>query len=222
MTSMSEPQEYRNQFWCREHLLQVVGILILLMTGVYILVLEIPRTAWGIGSGFGLILGACLLTLLSSRFSKMRVIITDSKLTLKTPTKSVVTSWKDIRRIEEVWGFYSGDRSYLVRTPQGTIGIPDSIECCEELLAIIQERSGKRIVSEWRGAKESLYEEWHDFLRWVRTHPLELLTILLIIGGTAYAATRWVIRERQLYRAMPGISLRTGDLSSPRRDDPSS
>ena len=77
------------------------------------------------------------------------------------------------------------------------------------MLAIIQQRSGQCISSEWRGLKADVRDDWVAFLRWVRIHPLELLIILLIIGGTVYAATRWLIRERQLYGPSErlGISL---------------
>ncbi len=154
---------------------------------------------WGVGAGIGLIIAGCFFLWLLWFYSKTKFRVTDNQLTLGRPNKTIGTTWKDIRRIEEVWGFYSGDRSYLVRTPHGTIGIPDTIERCDELLAIIQERSGKRIISEWRGAKDSLREEWQAFLVWLRTHPLELVVILAIIGAVTYAATRWAIKEYHTY-----------------------
>ena len=130
---------------------------------------------------------------------KTTVVVTEARLILRQFHKTLEARWDEIQSIRKLFTIYAG-YSYLVKTKQGiTLGIPDTIKYHEELLAIIQQRSGQRISSEWRGLKVDVRDDWLAFLRWVRTHPLELLIILLIIGGTVYAATRWLIRERQLY-----------------------
>ena len=201
-------QEYKLRFWCWGNVFQLSAICVAQGTGIYVLFKSPYSNPWGVGTGTGLIIAGCFFLWFLWFYSRTKVLITDDQLILKRPDKTIPASWKDIRRIEEVWGFYSGDRSYLVRTPHSVIGIPDTIERCDELLAIIQERSGKRIVSEWRGAKDSLREEWQVFLRWLRTHPLELLMILAIVGAVTYTATRWAIREYHTYH--PANSRKTG------------
>jgi hypothetical protein len=192
-------QEYKLQFWCWGNFFQFSAICVTLGTGIYALLKSLHGNLWGVGAGIGLILAGCFFLWLLWFYCKTKISVTGGQLILKRPNTTIATSWKDIRRIEEAWGFYSGDRSYFVRTPHGTIGIPDTIERCEELLTIIQERSGKRIISEWRGAKDTIREDWFAFMRWIQTHRAEFIVIILIIGTVITLATRWAINEYRSY-----------------------
>lgn len=190
-------QEYKMRFWCEERVFQLGAIFTVLIVGIWVLLRSLDRNPWGFWSGIGGIIGAGFLASLLYYGCMRRILITGDQLIMKDLDRIRSTKWADIRRIEEVWSWSS--RSFYVRTPQGIINIPDTIERCEELLQIIQERSGKRIVSEWRGAKDSLREEWHAFLRWIRSHPWTVLTILLLIAAVSTAAVRWAIGEYRTY-----------------------
>lgn len=82
----------------------------------------------------------------------MTVTTTDDGLTIARLDTKVHVGWNDIKRIESIWTIYGGNFVYQIVTKGGTRlpFIPDYIEDCHELLEIIQERSGKRIVSEYR------------------------------------------------------------------------
>jgi hypothetical protein len=172
-------------------------MLSLVGTGGYALFRSWPSNLWGFWAGVGLIVGAGFLGFLLYHYSQRRILITSTRLIQRDPNRTIVVNWESVRRIEEVWGW--GNRTYYVRTPHGTIGIPDTIERCDELLAIIQERSGKRIISEWRGAKDTIQEGWIAFTRWIQTHRAEFMVILLIIGTVITLATRWAINEYRIY-----------------------
>ena len=195
--SYDSVQEYKIRLKWGERLFRLALMSTLVGTGSYTLLKSQSDDLWGFWAGVAIIAGACFLGFLLHHYSQRRILLTKTELIQRDVDRTTRANWENVRRIEEVWGW--GNRTYYVHIPNGIISIPDTIERCDELLTIIQERSGKRIISEWRGAKDTIREDWAAFLRWVRTHPLELLIILLIIGGTAYAATRWLIRERQLY-----------------------
>ena len=57
----------------------------------------------------------------------------------------------------------------------------------------------KRVISEWRGAKDTIREDWAAFLRWIQTHRMEFAVIILIIGTVIALATRWAINEYRIY-----------------------
>jgi hypothetical protein len=130
-----------------------------------------------------------------------RFIVTRDQLVLKQVDKSVTAGWDEITRIEDVWSFWGGSRAFCARTRHGTIVIPDTVNHCEELLEIIQERSGKRIISEWRGAKDSLREEWQALVRWVSEHKTTGLLLVLIVMLLGWYATRWAINEYRTYHS---------------------
>ena len=192
-------QEYKNNPLSLTHLIAYGSGAAIQLAMVYVLVFAPNRSLWEIPIYlvFAAILGC--LQYLAWQSGKTTIVVAEDRLILKQFNKTLEARWDEIRSIRKLFTIYAG-YSYLVKTRQGiTLGIPDTMKHHEELLAIIQQQSGQRISSEWRGLKADVRDDWVAFLRWIRTHPLEFLIILLIIGGTVYAATRWLIRERQLY-----------------------
>ena len=189
-------QEYKNNPLSLSHLIVYGGGAAIQLAVVYVLVLAPNRALWW---EIPIYLGGVALVgffqYLAWQAGKTIVVTAEDRLILRQFNKTVEARWDEINRIEDVWSFYGGSRSYCVRTPHGIIGIPDTIERCEELLAIIQERSGKRIISEWRGTKDSLREEWQALVRWIRTHQRVVLLLVVMITALSYAAIRWAIQE---------------------------
>lgn len=82
----------------------------------------------------------------------MTVTVTDDALILARLDGTFRARWDTIKRIESSWTIYGGNFVYYIVTTEGRRlpFIPDYIDRCDELLQIIQQRSGKRIVSEYR------------------------------------------------------------------------
>lgn len=78
-------------------------------------------------------------------FSKIKVIVDDEYLTLVWPNgKRQQTRWSDINKIRRIFTIYAG-YSYFVYYKDEIIGIPETIHNLDELLEIIEERSGQTI-----------------------------------------------------------------------------
>ena len=195
-------QEYKNNPLSLTHLIAYGGVAAIQLGVVYRLVLDYNKTPFWVAICpliMAIVIGG-FFQYLAWQSGKTTVVTTEDRLILRQFHKTLEGRWDEIQSIRRLFTIYAG-YSYLVNTKKGiTLGIPDTIKNCDELLAIIQERSGKRIISEWRGAKDSLREEWRAFLGWLRTHPLELVVILVIIGVVTYAATQWAIKEYRTYR----------------------
>ena len=193
-------QEYKNNPLSLSHLIVYGSGVAIQLAMAYVLVFARNKSLWEIPIYLVFIAIVGFFQFLAWQSGKTTVVIAEDRLILRQFYKTLEVRWEDIQSIRRLFTIYAG-YSYLVNTKKGiTLGVPDTIERCEELLAIIQERSGKRIISEWRGAKDSLREERRAFLGWLRTHPLELVVILVIIGVVTYAATQWAIKEYRTYR----------------------
>ncbi len=102
--------------------------------------------------------------------SLMTVTTTDNGLAIRRPDTAFQVRWNEIKRIESVWTIYGGNFEYQLVTVDGRRlpAIPDYIEGCDELLKTIQQRSGKRIVSEYRTIGKSVREDWRNLLKFLR------------------------------------------------------
>lgn len=91
----------------------------------------------------------------------MTVTTTDKGLAIRRPDTAAQILWHEIKRIESIWTIYGGNFEFQIVTVDGQRlpAIPDYIEDCHELLKVLQERSGKRIVSEYRTVGVSVKED---------------------------------------------------------------
>ena len=99
----------------------------------------------------------------------MTVTITDDALILARLDRTFRARWNTIKRIESSWTIYGGNFVYHIVTTEGRRlpFIPDYIERCDELLQIIQQRSGKRIVSETRTIGLTVQEGWQRLIHFL-------------------------------------------------------
>ena len=100
----------------------------------------------------------------------MTVTVTDDALILARLDGTFRARWDTIKRIESSWTIYGGNFVYYIVTTEGRRlpFIPDYIDRCDELLQIIQQRSGKRIVSETRTITLTVQEGWQRFVRFFK------------------------------------------------------
>ena len=121
----------------------------------------------GVYALLGFVLFMAFLQVLVICLSKLIVEITEGNLAIRRPGEFYQIPWQDIQRIERIWTMYGGSFVYQIVTNDGRRlpAIPDFIENCQELLALIQQRSGKRIVSETKTISVSIKEDWQKLLR---------------------------------------------------------
>lgn len=121
-----------------------------------------------IALGFILLFG--LIQIIVIIGAKLTVEVTNATLVLRRPSERHQIPWPEIKRIERIWTAEGGSFVYQIVTTEGRRlpPIPDFIEDCRELLAVIQARSGKRIVSEYRTVGASIQEDWQNLLRFLR------------------------------------------------------
>ena len=100
----------------------------------------------------------------------MTVTVTDDAIILARLDGIFRARWDTIKRIESSWTIYGGNFVYYIVTTEGRRlpFIPDYIDRCDELLQIIQQRSGKRIVSETRTITLTVQEGWQRFVRFFK------------------------------------------------------
>ena len=115
--------------------------------------------------GFTFLMG--LIQVLIIMGAKLRIELTDENLLISRPGEKFRIRWEDIQRIERIWTMYGGSFVYQIVTHDGRRlpAIPDNIENCLELLRVIQERSGKRIISETDTIGVSIKEDWQKLVR---------------------------------------------------------
>lgn len=135
-------QEYKNNPLSLNHLLIYGSGAAIQLAVLYRLALDHNKALWEIQACLGagiLIIG--FFQYLAWQSGKTTVVISDDRLILRQFHKSLEARWDDIQSIRKLFTIYAG-YSYLVKTKQGTtLGIPDTIERCAELIREISRRA---------------------------------------------------------------------------------
>ena len=135
-------QEYKNNPLSLSHLIVYGSGAAIQLAVVYVLVFAPNRALWW---EIPIYLGGVTLVgffqYLAWQAGKTIVVTAEDRLILRQFNKTVEARWGEIQSIRKLFTIYAG-YSYFVKTKQGaTLGIPDTIDRCAELIREISRRA---------------------------------------------------------------------------------